>query len=110
MLTSILHRVSGVALYGSALVLAGWVITLASGPKAFAAYKGVLGSPVGKVALFGVTLAIFYHLANGVRHLIWDSGHGLGVKTANSSSLAVLIFTIVATGATWIYAASAGIL
>lgn len=110
MLTSILHRASGVALYGSALALAGWVVTLASGPKGFASYKAVLGSPVGKVALFGVTLAIFYHLANGVRHLIWDCGHGLGVKTANSSSLAVLIFTIVATGATWIYAASAGFL
>jgi succinate dehydrogenase / fumarate reductase cytochrome b subunit len=110
MLTSILHRVSGVALYGSALALAGWVVTLASGPKGFAAYRAALGSPLGKVALFGVTLAIFYHLANGLRHLIWDGGYGLGVKTADSSSLAVLIFTIVATGATWIYAASAGFL
>jgi len=109
MLTSILHRASGVALYVGALILAGWAVSLAGGPDAYAAYQGLLASPLGRVALFGLTLAVTYHLANGVRHLTWDAGHGLDVKSANASAVAVLAFTIVASVALWIAAAMAGV-
>lgn len=110
MLTSILHRASGLALYGGALVLAGWVVALAGGPEMFAAYRGLLGSPPGKGALFAVTLAIFYHLANGIRHLVWDSGHGFDVKAANATALAVIVFAVAASVAVWVFAAVAGTL
>jgi succinate dehydrogenase / fumarate reductase cytochrome b subunit len=52
---------------------------------------------------------MFYHLANGVRHLIWDAGHGLDLKSANSSAYAVFGFTIAATLAIWVIAFMAGV-
>src|SRR5512140_1135946 len=69
MATSILHRATGVALYGGALIVALWALALASGPDRYADFKGLLGSWPGKVVMFGLTISAFYHLANGVRHL-----------------------------------------
>lgn len=110
MWTSILHRVSGVALYGGALILAGWAIALAAGPDAYGAYKSLLGSPLGKVVMFALTLAIFYHLANGIRHLVWDAGKGFEIRTANATGVATFAFTIAATLAVWAIAAMTGAL
>jgi succinate dehydrogenase / fumarate reductase cytochrome b subunit len=97
MLTSILHRFTGIGLYVGALIAAGWAVSLAAGPEAYATYKSLLGSPVGLVVMFGLTLSWTYHLANGVRHLIWDTGHGLDVKSANASAVLVLAFALAAT-------------
>lgn len=110
MATSIIHRVTGVGLYGGALILAGWAIALASGPETYGLYKSLLGSLLGKAALFLLTLSAFYHLANGVRHLIWDTGHGLDVKSANNSAVVAIAFAIVATLAVWVIAAMTGAL
>ncbi|HEX4712777.1 succinate dehydrogenase, cytochrome b556 subunit [Phenylobacterium sp.] len=101
MLTSILHRVTGMALYVGALIAAAWAIALAQGPEQYAQFKGLLGSLPGKVVMFGLTLSLFYHLANGVRHLVWDTGHGLDVKSANASAVLVLAFAAAATLAVW---------
>lgn len=101
MATSILHRVTGVGLYLGALIVAAWAVSLAGGPEAYATFKAVLGSPLGKFVLFGMTLSVFYHLGNGVRHLVWDAGHGLDLKSANASAITVFAFTVVATLATW---------
>jgi len=60
--------------------------------------------------MFGLTVSFFYHLANGVRHLVWDSGHGLDVKSANLSSVVVFAFTAAATVAIWAIAAMTGAL
>lgn len=110
MLTSILHRVTGVGLYLGALILAVWAISLASGPEAYEGFKALMGSLLGKLVLFGMTLSIFYHLGNGIRHLIWDLGHGLDIKSANSSAWSVFGFTIAATLAVWAIAAMTGAL
>lgn len=110
MLTSILHRVTGVGLYLGGLIAAAWAISLAGGPESYALFKGLLGSPLGKLVMFGMTLSVFYHLGNGVRHLVWDLGHGLDIKTANSSAYAVFGFTIAATVAVWAIAAMTGAL
>jgi succinate dehydrogenase / fumarate reductase cytochrome b subunit len=110
MLTSILHRVTGVGLYVGALILTGWAMALASGPEAYGKYMGLLGSFPGKLVMFGLTLAAFYHLANGVRHLVWDAGHGLDVKTANATAVAVIAFSVAATLAVWVFAAITGVL
>lgn len=110
MWTSILHRASGVALYVGALIAAAWAVSLASGPEAYATFKAVLGSPLGKLVMFGLTLAVFYHLANGIRHVVWDLGHGLDVKTANATAVLVFAFTVAATVAVWIIAAMTGAL
>ena len=72
MLGSILHRATGAALYVAALLLAAWAIALASGPDCYQHYQLILASPIGRLILLGITLAAFYHLANGIRHLAWD--------------------------------------
>jgi succinate dehydrogenase / fumarate reductase, cytochrome b subunit len=110
MATSILHRASGVALYFAALVAAAWAVSLASGPEAYDAFMALMGSPLGKLVLFGLTAATFYHLANGIRHLVWDFGHGLDVKSANASSWVVFGFTAAATIAAWFIAHQTGAL
>src|SRR5260221_392742 len=66
MVSSIGHRVTGMALYVGALILAGWAVALATGQEAFETYTGLLGSIPGKIVLFGLTVSVFFHLANGV--------------------------------------------
>jgi succinate dehydrogenase / fumarate reductase cytochrome b subunit len=110
MATSILHRATGVALYVGALIAAAWAISLAQGPDAYATFKQLMGSPLGKLVMFGLTLSFFYHLANGIRHLVWDAGHGLDVKSANASAVLVFAFTAAATVAVWVIAAMTGAL
>ena len=102
MLTSILHRGTGIALYAGVLVLVGWVVALAAGPDAFDAYGALLGSLIGLPVLFGLTVAFLYHLANGVRHLFWDSGKGFEPKTADMTGWAAIAFGVVAAVLIWI--------
>lgn len=108
MATSILHRATGVALYVGTLIGAGWALALASGPDAYAAYMGLLASPLGRLVLFGLTVALFYHLANGIRHLVWDAGKGFAVKTANFSGVLVIAFALVASVVIWALAFATG--
>jgi succinate dehydrogenase / fumarate reductase, cytochrome b subunit len=108
MLGSILHRATGIALYGGALIVAGLAAALAAGPDAFDAYRGLLGSPLGKLVLLGLTFSAFYHLANGVRHLVWDSGKGFTPRVANASGAAVIGFAVVATVVIWAIALMGG--
>jgi succinate dehydrogenase / fumarate reductase cytochrome b subunit len=110
MLGSILHRATGVALYVGALILAGWCLSLASSADAYAAYKAALGSIPGKVVLFGLTVSIFYHLANGVRHLGWDLGFGFTPRSADATGAASLTFGAVAAIAVWVIAGLTGAL
>lgn len=110
MATSILHRVTGIVLYVGALIVAAWAIALAQGPERYAAFKALLGSLPGKVVMFGLTVCVFYHLANGVRHLVWDTGHGLDVKSANASAVMVFAFAAAATLAIWGIAGMTGAL
>jgi succinate dehydrogenase / fumarate reductase cytochrome b subunit len=101
MATSIAHRATGVALYVGALILAGWAVALASGREAYAGYQALLGTPLGLLVMFGLTVSFFYHLANGIRHLVWDAGHGLDIKSANASAAFVFAFAVVASLAVW---------
>lgn len=110
MWTSILHRVTGVGLYVGGLIAAAWAISLAQGPEYYGQFKALLGSGFGKLVMFGLTAAFFYHLANGVRHLVWDTGKGLDIKSANASSIVIFAFTFAATLAIWAIAAMTGAL
>jgi succinate dehydrogenase / fumarate reductase cytochrome b subunit len=101
MWTSILHRATGCALYVGGLIAAAWAVALAEGPERYAEFKELLGSWPGKVVMLGLTVCVFYHLANGVRHLVWDSGHGLDVKSSNASAVVVFAFAAAATLAIW---------
>jgi succinate dehydrogenase / fumarate reductase cytochrome b subunit len=110
MACSILTRATGVALYVGALVLAGWAVSIASGPDAYAQYKALLGTIPGKVVLFGFTVSLFYHLAAGVRHLVWDSGFGFKPRTADMTGMMSIAFGIAAAVAVWVIAAQMGAL
>jgi succinate dehydrogenase / fumarate reductase cytochrome b subunit len=101
MTTSILHRFSGVILSVGSLVLAWWLTAVAIGGDYHAWVAGILGSPVGLFFLFGWSLAFFYHLGNGIRHLLWDAGWGFDLKTMYVTGYSVFIFTVVATALTW---------
>lgn len=101
---SIFHRITGVALSVGTLALVWWIAAAAIGDAAFATAQAVLGSILGRLALFGWTLALFYHLCNGVRHLFWDMGRGFAIETATRSGYAVLAAAVFLTAATWIVA------
>ena len=88
---SILHRITGVALAVGTILLVYWLIAAASGPEAFAAANGIIGSWIGLILLFGWTFALFFHLANGIRHLFWDAGLGFELKTVYASGWTVVV-------------------
>jgi succinate dehydrogenase / fumarate reductase cytochrome b subunit len=101
MAASILTRVTGVGSYIGLLLVAGWALALASGEDAYESYMGLLGSPLGQLVLFAFTLTVFYHLAAGVRHLLWDLGKGYEKRTADATAWGAIIFAIVASVAVW---------
>ena len=101
MLASILVRVSGGALSVGALFVVAWLAALAFGPDAYATFTAWMGSPLGLLVWIGLTAALAYHFAGGVRHLIWDAGEGLTPKSANLLSTASIAFAVVVTVAFW---------
>ncbi|MGH7017468.1 MAG: succinate dehydrogenase, cytochrome b556 subunit [Caulobacteraceae bacterium] len=110
MAASILNRATGAGLYLAFLVLAGWAVALALGPGPFAAYAGAFGSVPGRIALILLTLAAFFHLAAGIRHLLWDFGQGFAPAAATTSAWIAFLFAGLATAGAWAWAASAGLL
>ena len=104
MLLSILHRATGIALAVGALMMVCWLLAVASGPEAFAAVQAFLATWIGRLLLFGWTWSLLYHLANGVRHLFWDTGLGLELPAAQASGYAVAILSAVATVVVWVAA------
>lgn len=96
---SSLHRITGLLLSFGAVVLAAWLIALASGPDAFATASAIVGAPWFKPLLVGWTFCFFFHLANGVRHLTWDAGYGFDPKRIRASGRLVIVVTLLATAA-----------
>lgn len=96
---SSLHRITGLLLSVGAIALAVWLIALASGAQSYAAVQRLFASGAFKVLLVGWTLCFFLHLANGVRHLAWDTGAGFDKKTISASGWTVIVFTVIATAA-----------
>jgi succinate dehydrogenase / fumarate reductase, cytochrome b subunit len=99
---SIGHRLTGVALAVGMLFLVWWLVAAASDGDAFARVQGFFGSWLGLVMLFGWSFCFFYHLCNGLRHLMWDTGHGLDLRTAYVSGWVVLVASGVLTIIAWI--------
>lgn len=88
MAASITHRATGVALYAGTILLAVWTFAVALGAGAFRPVGAVLSSPVGVVILAGYAWALLFHAFNGVRHLYWDQGRGLDVRSAKATAFA----------------------
>jgi succinate dehydrogenase / fumarate reductase, cytochrome b subunit len=104
MALSILHRITGCALSFGLLLFVYWLVALATGESAYATAQTVFAHPLTKVVLFGFSFAFFYHLMNGVRHLTWDTGHGLERKSARTSGWVAFIGAIVLTIFFWVLA------
>ena len=98
---SILHRLTGVALSAGTLVLVWWLLAAAAGDAAFAAAHAVIGSLFGQLLLLGWTFALFYHLANGIRHLVWDVGYGFELGVLKSTGWLVVGASSALTLVTW---------
>ncbi len=101
MALSILHRATGIALSAGFVVLVAWLMVAATGSEAYASYAAVMGSLFGKLLLIGWSFAFFYHVSNGVRHLVWDTGRGFEKSQANSSSWVVLLSAAILTAVFW---------
>jgi succinate dehydrogenase / fumarate reductase cytochrome b subunit len=102
---SISHRLTGAALGLGTLFLVWWLIAAATGDGAFATAQAFFGSWLGLLLLFGWTFSFFFHLCNGVRHLMWDTGYGLDLHTAYTTGWMVLA----ASGALTLAAFAAGL-
>jgi len=102
MAASILHRITGGALVAGAVLVVLWLLALACGPQAYTVFLTFAASPLGLLVWFGLTVALFYHLAAGIRHLIWDTGAGLSVSGANLLSTLSLAFGVVGAVLFWI--------
>lgn len=108
MAMSIVHRVTGIALYFGTLLLAWWLIATASGPGAYANVQAFTSSWIGRVIVFGYTWALLHHLLGGLRHLIWELGYGFGKVERERLTLAALIGSITLTIVLWIVAYAVG--
>jgi succinate dehydrogenase / fumarate reductase cytochrome b subunit len=98
---SILHRITGVALAVGTILLVAWIVAVVLGNEAYDRIGNIVGSWFGRLLLFGWTVALFYHLANGIRHLFWDAGYGFELRTTTLSGQAVLVATVVLTLLAW---------
>ncbi|MEM6627288.1 MAG: succinate dehydrogenase, cytochrome b556 subunit [Pseudomonadota bacterium] len=104
MAASIFHRATGVGNYLGAMLIAGWLFAVASGPEAYQTYAVLFESPLGQLVLFGFTVSVFFHLANGIRYLVWDAGHGFTPKLASNISILNIAIGVFGAAALWIVA------
>ena len=103
MVTSILHRVTGVILVVGALAMVYALVALASGPERWEVFAACAGSLLGKLVLFGFSWALAYHLINGVRHLIQDAGYGFEIDDFVRNSWISIVGSVLLVGLVWLF-------
>ncbi|MEJ2623102.1 MAG: succinate dehydrogenase, cytochrome b556 subunit [Pseudolabrys sp.] len=101
MTMSIVHRITGAAMYFGMLLLAWWLIAAASGPNAYATFQAFIGSLIGQLILFGYTWALVHHMFGGIRHLIFDTLHGFEPAEREMLALTNLVGSVAVTLAIW---------
>ena len=103
MMMSILHRITGAALYFGTLILVGWLFAVATSRGNYELVTGLMMTPVGLAIMAGYTWALIHHALGGIRHLIWDTGHGFGLGTVNFLSWLTIVGSLAITGGIWAY-------
>lgn len=101
---SILHRITGMALAAGAVLFTAWLLAVASGPDAFAVMQSFFAWWFGQLVLLGFSFALFFHLCNGVRHLLWDAGIGLDIADVYRSGWLMLFCSVALTAGVWAFA------
>ncbi|MCE2952011.1 MAG: succinate dehydrogenase, cytochrome b556 subunit [Alphaproteobacteria bacterium] len=102
---SIFHRFTGVAVAGGMLTLVWWLVCLETWktmPEYYEFFHSFFSGIVGRLFLIGVSLAFFYHLSNGIRHLLWDMGYGYDITTVEKTGWMVVFFTLIITALFWV--------
>lgn len=99
---SILHRATGIALSVGTILLVSWLGAASDGPEPYAAIQHFLGSWIGLLLLFGWSVSLYYHLCNGIRHLLWDTGYGLELGGVYTGGWVVLGATAALTIVSWV--------
>ena len=102
MMMSIVHRVTGGALYFGTLLMVWWLVAAAAGPTTYATVQWFMQTLVGRLILFGYTWALIHHMLGGIRHLIWDTGRGLGPVEREWLTMATLVGSIGLTVVLWV--------
>jgi succinate dehydrogenase / fumarate reductase cytochrome b subunit len=102
MTVSVLHRITGVALYFGVVLLLWWLLAAAISDSAFETAESVFSHWLGELVLFGFSWALIHHMLGGIRHLIWDTGRGLDVRSANQLAWANIGGSIVLTVLLWV--------
>ena len=107
MLSSIMHRATGMALSAGAIVLAWWPVSISNGPEGYDSFMVYAAMPLGVIVLFGFTWSFAFHFFNGIRHLAWDLGYGFDKHVATKTGflvfalsflVAIAVFAFVWTG------------
>lgn len=101
---SILHRGTGAVLFIGLLIMVWVLAAAAGGAESWQTMHSLLSSWFGKLVLFGFTFSLYYHLCNGIRHLLWDIGQGFSAQEVQKSSIVVLATTVILTLLTWLIA------
>ena len=99
---SILHRASGIIIALGALLIAWWFWSAMSGSGNYAVAHSFFNSIIGRVMMFVWSLCTFYHLCNGIRHLIWDAGYAFEIDQAYLAGKAVVVIALLLTVAAWL--------
>ncbi|MBY0500985.1 MAG: succinate dehydrogenase, cytochrome b556 subunit [Alphaproteobacteria bacterium] len=89
-LLSILHRITGIVLFGGSILWTFWLLALATGPDHYKTMQDFMLHPVGLIILLGWSFSFFYHLCNGIRHLMWDCGLGYDLTTVRRTGWLVV--------------------
>lgn len=101
-LMSITHRITGAALSVGTLMVLWLLLAAASGPESYEIFRAFAGSLIGRLMIFGWSVALFYHMANGIRHLVFDLGYLFKKESAAKSGYLTLIVTALLTAIFWL--------
>lgn len=104
MVMSILHRITGGALYFGTLLVVWWLVASATSREQFDIAAWFFNSWIGLLILLGYTWALLHHMLGGIRHLVWDTGTAMGKQTSTRLAWANLAGSILLTVIVWVIA------
>jgi succinate dehydrogenase / fumarate reductase cytochrome b subunit len=103
MMMSIMHRITGAALYLGTVIMVCWLLAIATGRGNYELFMGLLRSPIGLAVMAGYTWALVHHALGGIRHLIWDTGRGFSLGIVNTLSWLTILGSLAITAGIWAY-------
>jgi succinate dehydrogenase / fumarate reductase, cytochrome b subunit len=109
MVSSILHRMTGAALYFGTFLLAWWLTAAATSPAYFNYVSSWFATWAGKAVMIGYTWALLQHMFGGMRHFLWDTGRGYDLKMIDQLSWGSLALSFVLTAVIWFAVAHGGL-